>query len=934
MFERLKVIEHSNSMGACNDTKQIVFNYFKKSANKRYPLYYAIKSLSAENLKTILQPSLKSLNEHHMSSHDYLKKVQYWKIINEKFSGGYNYIHLLANNLTSENYAEVSEMITIMLEHGCSASSPNDQQETPFYLLLKNPIVENDLINVFVANARIENNTHRADEITSLLDEKGLKPNIIGKTEPIVDVDFLTQHLDDWDRSMFEEKLGILQKISQNFKNDIVTLLEEAIIKNLPDIVSILMAYGVDITNEIPANNNLQLAPAFLACTLGHHEVLKVLINDQKLLFASTKLRRNRGTTLLHQIFNFDLIDVEDRQKCFEIIIADKRCNLEIINQADGVKNVPLHYSCRLGCDEISKELLRRGAYIGHEGVMNFIQKDVLEDFLDNRITCSGYIDDKDFEVSIDYRFLTPPDKTKLEITAAHLLSTNSILRNFILHPVISSFVILKWKKINFIVYINVLIYFGFLLLLGFTVMNFYNVFDGYDANQDYCVANNFKIDDDKYLKIDKSDKTTPEIDMQIFSSYSDKNTTWLTENLNDIKKVYSNVNVDVNVTLDRMERFLYNVNFKNHFRQYLHDYWPLYYFDLFGLFLMTLYELVQLKTSWKNYFLKPINWLDILLIASSLTVLVGKVGISPYGFRRICSVMILLMGAQCIQLFSKVSVFSLSLHLAILRKVSITFVKTIVPYLIILLAFGMSFYALNFKSTPAPVNVYNGFSNSFLSTISTVRMMLSDFGAVIVQEDEYFKGLLLLGFIFAISIVVFNLLNALAISDTNGVMEVAELVETTRQISTLRTYDALFSRFKIFSFNMFPKINTIMLMPNSHNTIQIKNRTLLSDKVIVHIEEEASKFEDLVNLDVCFFCNTVSNPVEFDEKVIKKFFDYVKNRNAKKLDEIARQKRSQELYTMGMALKSLQIDMNDTKNSLKILQNALDGNDKSISEV
>lgn len=911
---------------ACNDTKQIVFNYFKKSADKRYPLYYAIKSLSAENLKTIL-PSLKSLNENH----DYLKKVQYWKMINEKFSGGYNYIHLLVNNLTSENYAEVSEMITIMMEHGCSASSPNDQQETPFYLLLKNPIVENDLINVFVANARIENNTYRADEITSLLEEKGLKPNIIGKTEPIVDVDFLTQHLDDWDRSMFEQKLGILQKSSQNFKNDIVILLEEAIIKNLPDIVRILMAYGVDITNEVSANSNLQLAPAFLACTLGHHKVLKVLIKDPKLLFASTKLRRNRCTTLLHQIFNFDLVDAEDRQKCFEIIIADKRCNLEIINQVDDVKNVPLHYSCRLGYDEMSKELLRRGAYIGHECVMNFIQKDVLEEFLDDRITCSGYNDDKDFEVSFDYRFLTPPDKTKLEITAAHLLSTNSILRNFILHPVISSFVILKWKKINFIVYSNVLIYFGFLMLLGFTIMNFYNVFENYDI--EYCVADT-KVK--RNFTINKLEENSPEIDMQIFADYADSNSTWLIQNLNNIENLYCNSG-NTSEILDRMEKFLHNENFRRYFRQYLRDYWPLYTIDLFGLFLMTLYELVQLKMSWKNYFFKPINWLDILLIATSLTVLVGRVGISPQKFRQICSVMILLMGAQCIQLFSKVSVFSLSLHLAILRKVSITFLKTIIPYLIIILAFGMSFFALNFNSTPsaAPVTaVYDGFSNSFLSTISTVRMMLSDFGTVIVQRDEFFKGFLLLGFIFAISIVVFNLMNALAISDTNGVMEVAELVETIRKISMLRTYDALFSRFKIISFNMFPKINSIMLMPNCHNTIQIKNRTMFTDKVIVNMEEDASKFEDLVNLDVCFFCNTVSNPVEFDEKVIKKFFDYVKNRQAKKIDEIARQKSSQELYALGMALKSLQIDMNDTKNRLKILQNTLDGNDKSISNV
>lgn len=812
-----------------------------------------------------------------MSSSDYLKKVFYWKIINEKFKGGYNYIHLLVNNLTQENYPDVSQMIKTMLEHGCSATSPNDQHETPFYLLLKNPVVEIDLINVFIAYTRIDTYSYRADEITTLIEERGLKPNVIAKIDSTFE--FAFQHLDEWDQSMFEEKLAILRKSSQSFKHDMVILLEEAVVKNLSDFVSVLMAHGVD-TNEISANSNLQLTPAFLACTLGHHQVLKALLNDPKLLFASIKLRRNRSVTLLHQIFNFNLIDAEDRQKCFELIIADKRCSSEIVNKADGFKNVPLHYSCKLGCNEISKELLRRGAYIGHDSVINFIQKDVLEEFLDDRIKCSGYINDQDFDVSFDYKFLTPTDKTKLEISAAHLLSTNSTLRNLILHPVISSFVLIKWKKINFMVYMNMLIYLSFLLFLGFTIINYYNVFDEYNPE-----CNDTSIE-----------------------------------------------------------------TFKSNFRTYLSDYWALTYISLSGLLLMTFYELVQLKMSWKKYFLKPINWLDILLIGFSLNVLVGQIGITRGNFGQICSIMILLMGAQCIQLFSKVSVFSLSLHLAILGKVSKTFLKTIAPYLIIMLAFGMGFYALNFQSkaekkrlaksstlnnsTNSTSLIPDGFSSTFLATISTVRMMLSDFSAVTVQKHDYFKGTLLLGFIFAISIIVFNLLNALAISDTNNMMEVAELVETERKISTLRTYDALFSRFNLISFNMFPKISTIMLSPNRHNTIQIKNKNVLSKKVVIDVHEitDESKFQNLVNLHYYLFWMTVPYPEEFDDKVIKKILDYVKNQQSKRFDEIVKKKSSQELCALGTALKSLQIDINFLRNSLSVSQSIVEEDDKRNS--
>lgn len=66
------------------------------------------------------------------------------------------------------------------------------------------------------------------------------------------------------------------------------TLLEEAVTKNLPDIVGILMEHGVE-TNEVPATSNSLLTPAFLACTLGHYKVLKVLLTDENVSFASTR---------------------------------------------------------------------------------------------------------------------------------------------------------------------------------------------------------------------------------------------------------------------------------------------------------------------------------------------------------------------------------------------------------------------------------------------------------------------------------------------------------------------------------------------------------------------------------------------------------------------------------------------------------------------
>lgn len=130
-------------------------------------------------------------------------------------------------------------------------------------------------------------------------------------------------------------------------------------------------------------------------------------------------------------------------------------CTLDIINQPDSENRVPLFFACQYECDEIVKELLRRGAYIGYESILNYIKKDTLEEFLDECVKCSGDINDRECEIYIDNKFLMPPDRKKLEITSAHLISANSNLKEFILHPVIASFVLLKWRKIDFIVYFN-----------------------------------------------------------------------------------------------------------------------------------------------------------------------------------------------------------------------------------------------------------------------------------------------------------------------------------------------------------------------------------------------------------------------------------------------------------------------------------------------
>ncbi|XP_037041783.1 transient receptor potential cation channel protein painless-like [Bradysia coprophila] len=862
-------------------------DFYKKNSDGIYPLRFAIDSLCADNLITILKPAEESFTPLCV---DQFVATQYSKIINEKLDGGNNYLHLLSSRITEDNYAEIAKMIMALLVNGCNINCSNEKGETPFYLLLKNPIVELDLINFIIVNARIDYWAQGNKDVGEMMRDRGFSYQMHKQRDLVVDVDYMAEHISDWNELQLSDNIELWKENSKDFNDEILVLLEVAIVKNLPVVVGTLMSHGAEI-NGVSKNSKFKMTPGFLACTFGCHDVLKVLLTDKNLSFQSTNLERN----LLQQLFSSETLDTVDRQNTFKLIIADHRCTLDIINQTDPENRVPLFFACKYGCDDIIKELLRRGAYIGYESVLSYIKKDTLQAFLDECVRCSGDITDRDCEVYIDYKFLIPPDRQKSEITPIHLMSSNPSLEEFILHPVIASFVLLKWRKIDFVVYFNLLLYFSFMIFLVVTIVNVYNVskssrnFDDFRYDRGYCTnAYNFnnKLFDIPIheFRFEKNDTLNLEISITML----------LYNNLNTTRRFYGNDTLEQKIAkrekLVLAKDFEADEKWKFYFRQHFAEHTVSYWFGLIGLTFLAAYEVIQCAMSFKKYFFKPINWLDISLIAVAFAILIENVDMGRSNFKKCSAIMILLMGGQSIQLFSKVSAFSLSLHMEILNKVCKTFLKTITPYMILISAFGMSFYALNYDEYNGLIlrksNLFedkledgHGFANPFVSTISTVRMMLSDFDDITIKKEDHFQELLFLVFMITISTVLLNLLNALAISDTNQMMEVAEFVELKKRISTVRSYETLYSFFKVTYANLFPDVFTIMLTPTKDNAVKIKRRIQMSDNLTI-IMQKTGKVSDFEY----FYCNRIfrtilRQPLRFDEKLMTKIVDFVKDR-------------------------------------------------------
>lgn len=753
--------------------------------------------------------------------------IFYSRIINAKLKDGENYLSFLIKSLTNENYDDVSEMIKLMLRVECNVNYQNSQLETPFYhLLVRLSRIPDkcDLLTFFIDNTNVDYHLHKSDEVIKMINAQGLAHKIVARGELKIDIESMTRQLDNNDESAFAKSFDEFRLSSKDYQLEVKKLLREAIARGLSRTVEFLMVNGANTLAD-----DSRTTPGELACIFGHHEVLQVLLKDSGLVFKSKDSR----SSLLHKILSAKDVNEIDRQKCFDLIITDHRCGLDVINEVDQNKQTPLSLACLNGFNKITKELLRRGAYIGHESIIANIDKDLFEDFLDECVICSNDVSEKNCEVNIDYRFLMPPKKKDSEMKSISLIAENDTLVDLILHPVVSTLLALKWQKISYLVYFNIIVHFGFLMVFG----NF--------------VVQRSRFDDLTNVTYKSYTLFIPE-----------NETSWNRENW---------------VEPFSLDYFLFDW-----------DFW----ISVIGIGLITLNELAQLILSFKKYVTKLSNYLDIIFVLYSLINLLFLHYELPIS-RESRSILILLVAAQCIQVITKVSTLPMSLHMTIFKRVCSTFLKTLSLYMILIVAFAMSFHSMYIDEKKdaalwkkfAPEDIYEEYSkkneefadrrhltfeNMLTSIIITVRMMVGDFEYFRFHRNDEFQEILFVAFVILISIVLFNLLNALTISDTNNILRVAELVEANKTVSILKSYEKLFVTLRWSFARIFPQTSSIKLTPNRSNSVLCEPKSKPFDEISIPIDTKVKK-------------EKISSQKKFSSKLIQKIRNFLKLKHDKK---------------------------------------------------
>jgi len=305
--------------------------------------------------------------------------------------------------------------------------------------------------------------------------------------------------------------------------------------------------------------------------------------------------------------------------KCFEIILKDNRCE---VNAEDDIGCSPLHYTVKYRNDAATIALLKRGAFINEESIfgkspIDEISRSALEAFLDE---CISTRDKKLNDVHIDYNFLITPNRNRFqdsadkdgfckEISPLKRITENEELRSLVTHPVLSSFLFLKWSKLSFLFYTNLALFSFFMITFIIFIVLCQSV-----AHE--------KRDEHPYF--------------QIF-------------------KVLS----------------------------YLQ------------LVILMIREFLQCFLSYRHYFKSLMNWFEIALIILAWVVFLLSENFSHQNQRILRAVLILFSAFELIQIIGTLPILSISTHMVMLKRVSITFLKSIALYSILLISFGLCFFML-----------------------------------------------------------------------------------------------------------------------------------------------------------------------------------------------------------------------------------------------
>ncbi|KAJ8871071.1 hypothetical protein PR048_027375 [Dryococelus australis] len=513
------------------------------------------------------------------------------------------------------------------------------------------------------------------------------------------------------------------------------TLLQLACERGLTEAVKLLLDIGADPHAATEFNPR---PPAVIAAYHGYYHILEWFVFYRVSRLASS----SDGETVLHAAVlgarcNVPLRGSDDRdhEKCLRLLLSHVQDFGIDVNQQDAKGNTALHYAASQDDKSSVLALLRRGANIGvrnsfKDPPLASIDADTLECFLGECLETNGELPrEENFEVIIKYNFLSPPSKMSDKNNA----SKNN--RRF-------------------------------------------------EMEEDVNITPSNIPETDPLLYISRSRDLKDLLKHPVFTSFLYLK--WLR-----MRRYYY-----MNLALYGTYVFLLTVYVLFVYSKSNSSVW---FRKLTWIFLFIFYlwfigrELFQFVLFLKKYVTSPENYLEI-----SLIIVTGIILFSPSHETEIVqplsAISILLSWTELVLLIGRHP--KLSTNIEMLKRVTWNFLKFLSWYSILVVAFALSFYTLfhDCQSSVACQAEENFFTGPGTSVFKTIVMLTGEFDAGSIPFVTFpgTSHVVFVLFIFLIAIVLFNLLNALAVCDTQAIKNDAELVGLVSRVNLVFHFESI----------------------------------------------------------------------------------------------------------------------------------------------
>ncbi|GLG93945.1 Transient receptor potential cation channel protein painless [Gryllus bimaculatus] len=573
--------------------------------------------------------------------------------------------------------------------------------------------------------------------------------------------------------------------------------------------------YGIPVVHQATENAN--------------HQALAVLIRQGRARLDVTD--RSKHTALHEELENIErcislLLEHEEaaaetlpRANWYDAVDATLRPRIDIDAQ-DEFGDTALHDAAHYGNQQVVLALLRRGANIMKKNQdgdppLAFIDAKTIDQFLDEQIKSNGLSPlSQDYQVIIRYTFLEPSTEKatgRSEMDALHYISRSRDLRPLLRHPVINSFLNLKWYMVRWFFYINLIVYTLFVTLITAYIL-LINVDDEDITN---CTMINIARKESSAKIMDVVDPEKSSLVLNLECKEFDEN---CTQNhvrqlsLSDVDKLQ--VASLVKAVFGNKKRCVHQHDDPKHLSAEEFAAHCLRIPCIYLLIGLVLREIVQCATGWKRYAKDWENVIEFLMIIVCAIALSSDWDASNFK-QHISAMAILLTWTELVFMTGRLPY--LSVQLEMLKKVSFTFLRFMAWYSLLVVAFALSFYTLFRRSKEYdPESKEAFFLDPGLSVIKTIIMMVGEFEASELVFDSVpgTSHVVFIIFVFLIAIILLNLLNGLAVYDTQAIKEDAVVLGLVSMVKLVAYLEMMLIKIAVATQCMYKGLYREVLEP------------------------------------------------------------------------------------------------------------------------